>query len=223
MIFNRQTRGGGKSLLKIYWADVSGITVDAARPMSDYRRHQLETLRHDMSRRRALGAEYLLLEAIKEENAEFPLPPVIETDDFGKPYLRGGEFEFNLSHSDRFAACAISDKPVGLDIQTLSQCRESLVRRCFTEEEQDAVFSSKDPQETFTRIWCRKESFVKCLGRGLRIPLRSFDVSRGFTQDPDDQKDYAFAECRIGDLFFCVCMERDVLPQSIEPKKIALP
>ncbi len=210
-------------MLKIYWADVSSATMNGELSLSDYRRRRLETIRHDMSRRCALGAEYLLIRAIREEQPDYPLPLLIETASFGKPFLSGGEYEFNLSHSDRYAACAISDRPVGLDIQTLSQNHDNLIRRCFSKEEKNAVILSKDPQEAFTRLWCRKESYLKRIGQGLRVPLSSFDVSGGLVPSPIDGKEYAFAECRVAELFFCVCMEKEALPDRIEPKKIALP
>ena len=210
-------------MLKIYWADASAVTEDGTRPLSEYRRRGLETLRHDMARRRAVCVEYLLIEAIQRENPDFPLPLNIGTDENGKPYLAGRAFEFNLSHSGRYAACTISDRPLGLDVQILSQCQENLLRRCFTQEEQDAVLASEDPHGSFTRLWCRKESFLKCTGHGLRLPLASFDVSAGFLTDPDGGREYAFAECRRGELFFCVCTEKTDLPPDISPQFIALP
>lgn len=49
--------------------------------------------------------------------------------------------------------------------------------RCFTEGEQ-ALIREQGP-EMFTRIWARKESYLKFTGQGIRVPLNSFEVLPG--------------------------------------------
>ena len=50
-----------------------------------------------------------------------PLPP-LERGPMGKPFFAGLEGRcFNLSHSGTLALCALSDRPVGVDIQVVIQ------------------------------------------------------------------------------------------------------
>ena len=72
--------------------------------------------------------------------------------------LQTGELQFSLSHSGGYAACAVSEYPVGLDIQLRETCREKMLKRCFSVEEQDYVKVSENRDEAFTKIWCMKES-----------------------------------------------------------------
>lgn len=210
-------------MLNVLWADADQVEFPADAPISEYRRKKLAAIKPSQARRCSLCVELLLNEALRMAASDFPLPPKIEADANGKPFLSGHEYEFSLSHSAHFAACALSDVPIGLDIQVLSRCEERLVKRFFAEGEQAAVFSSNDRDKTFTRLWCRKESFLKAIGTGLRLPLGSFDVSAQNTMLPFRGTEYGFREYRTDDLFFCFCMPRGALPEEFHPQRIELP
>ena len=87
---------------------------------------------------------------------------------------------FNLSHSGEYAVCAMAKKEVGCDIQKITAAREKIMRRFFSPEEERYVWQGKEPgekepdtkSERFTRIWTRKESYVKRTGEGLTQDLR---------------------------------------------------
>lgn len=209
-------------MLKLYWADADRLPLPETEQISERRRKELVSVRNDRVRRAALCAERLLHEAVKREDADYPLPLAVLTEEQGKPFLSGREYEFNLSHSDHYAACAIADYPVGLDIQILSSCGEKLVKRFSSEREQDVIFSAEDRDAAFTRLWCRKESYLKALGCGLRTELSSLDVSG---EDPllsEGGKTYSFFEFQAGPLFFCLCAERDKLLADAPPPIVRL-
>ncbi len=193
-------------MLNLFWADAVKLPIPADLGISEYRKEKLARLRPESARRCSLCAEFLLIEAVRRANGAFPLPLHIQSDPFGKPFLSGREYEFSLSHSGRYAACALADFPLGLDIQTLSKCDEKLVRRFFTEKEQGLVFTAEDRDAAFTALWCRKESYLKAIGLGLRKSLDSFDVSDTAVVLHDEKTDYVLRERRTGELFFCLCV-----------------
>lgn len=84
----------------------------------------------------------------------------------GKPELANNDKSvyFNCSHSGRYAVCVISDSPVGVDIEQLSEVDERVTERVFTKEEKELI--SKDKNEFF-RLWTRKESYLKLTSEGL--------------------------------------------------------
>lgn len=95
----------------------------------------------------------------------------------GKPYLpQYPGIQFNLSHSGPWGACALSETPVGVDLELVRPLRQNVAGRFFTPTEQTFLARQPDPEQAFFRLWTRKESFIKALGKGLTMPLNSFSV-----------------------------------------------
>jgi phosphopantetheine--protein transferase-like protein len=108
-----------------------------------------------------------------------------ETGRHGKPALIAPDstLEFNLSHSGRWLAVAVSrEAPVGVDIQEkdggrpLTRLARRYFTRCEVEEldglEEDAYLSR------FYRLWALKEAWIKA--RGDALPTGLAQVGFGF-------------------------------------------
>lgn len=86
----------------------------------------------------------------------------------GKPYLRDyPNAQFNISHSGQFVACAVSDRPIGVDIQEIVPYRRDVAKRVFDQKVLLQIESSPDPSAEFTKFWTQKEAYLKMLGIGL--------------------------------------------------------
>ena len=163
-------------MLEVYFADVSGLDPDREYSLSPYRREKLMRQKNLLARKQGLGAELLLIKALETAAPEL-LPPLdISCGIDGKPELVGSGIFFNLSHSGSFAACAVSDSPVGLDIQTERDCDRRLAEKYFTAPERRFIEESENKAYAFTKLWCMKESAVKHIGTGLKTRLSSFSV-----------------------------------------------
>ncbi len=107
-----------------------------------------------------------------------PRPLDIAANENGKPYLTAApDVHFSLSHSAAWAVCAVSDHPVGVDIQQCRSFKPNIADRFFHPDEVQYL-SSLSPAErenAFYTLWALKESYVKADGRGLRL-LRQFCV-----------------------------------------------
>jgi 4'-phosphopantetheinyl transferase len=119
-----------------------------------------------------LGAELKL----RAENVALAMGPA------GKPVLPNSAIQFNVSHSGRFIAIALAqDCAVGIDVEEIRQRADfsGIARNFFHPREcaDLASLSDKEALPAFYRCWTRKESIVKALGVGLRLPLASFRVS----------------------------------------------
>lgn len=164
-------------MLRLYYADVSGLSPDGPwEGFTDYRREKLATLRVPEKRRQSIGAELLLRAALADCAPDHPWPPEIRAGENGKPEWNVEGLYFSLSHSGRIAACAVADRPLGLDLQKPAPYREALARRFFAPEEQAFLLASADRDRDFCRIWTMKEARIKALGTGLRTELSSFSV-----------------------------------------------
>ncbi len=105
----------------------------------------------------------------------------------GKPYLPDWpDAHFNISHSGGLVACAVCDRPVGVDVQVIRPFNPALARRVCSEAERRQLASDAHPAEAFTALWAQKEAWVKLQGTGIaallaRQPLPSgvsFQLSR---------------------------------------------
>lgn len=112
-------------------------------------------------------------------------------------------FHFNLSHSGDYAVLAVSDSPVGIDIEHKKNRYEAVAKRCFCKEEYEDIMEGAVPQEQqmrFLQYWTMKEARIKCSGEGMSIPLNSFSVTRrenGISYTRDEE--YWFAGRPFGE------------------------
>lgn len=101
-------------------------------------------------------------------------------DLFGKPACNSNLF-FNISHSGDQLLLGFSKSEIGVDIERIdpSVDIEKIGGSHFSELElQKMMTCSRDKRaETFFEIWTRKESLIKGIGKGLRIPLQDFNVT----------------------------------------------
>lgn len=110
----------------------------------------------------------------------------IEKTPEGKPYFadRQGLF-LSLSHSGEYAVCAVSDVPIGVDIQEYRNVKRNMLKKVLCSEEQIALAERADNSEKekngflsaeemidFFRTWSAKEACVKCTGMGLSKDFR---------------------------------------------------
>lgn len=98
---------------------------------------------------------------------------------FGKPCLMGYPgFQFNVSHTRSAIAVALSNREIGIDLERVDKADLRISRRYFTSAESDWIEAGgAGADERFYTVWTRKESYIKWLGKGLSIPLSSFDTS----------------------------------------------
>lgn len=103
---------------------------------------------------------------------------------YGKPYIKGVSsfVHFNLSHSHSHALIAVmAEQEVGVDIEYLNPTLQvmDLAKRFFSDREvaQLESLAADVQREAFFRCWTRKEAYIKALGKGLFISLKSFSVS----------------------------------------------
>ncbi|MDR3024113.1 4'-phosphopantetheinyl transferase superfamily protein [Chryseobacterium sp.] len=91
-----------------------------------------------------------------------------------KPYLKGQNLHFNISHSKDLVACAIAEYPLGIDIEYNDPkvTYHDFTFQMTSNEIQDA----EDKMNEFFTYWTRKEAVIKAHGAGMMLPLDSFEV-----------------------------------------------
>lgn len=189
---------------------------------------QVRLMRTDPDGNPSLAARELLLSAVKKEYALSDESLRVEQDEKGKPYLAGRpDLHVSISHSGPYVACAFGDKPVGIDLEMWKahpkwrrivdklhpREREELVRVCGGAISPDTV----EPVREFCDLWVRKESFLKALGEGLRLPLSVFDttcepVGQELREETYFIRNYPMERERLS---MAVCVQEEKPPESL--------
>lgn len=110
----------------------------------------------------ALGKYFIRKIVSKKLNIEPANIDFLLTNE-NKPYLPG--VEFNISHSGNYVTIAISNKPIGIDVEMVKNHfdHDELARACFTLNERKLISNLHD----FYIFWTRKEAILKASGEGL--------------------------------------------------------
>ncbi len=165
----------------LFAARIAPIDPAAALPAAPERLRQLEQIRHPDARLRSLTAELLLCYVVRKlRPARISIPPIRQTTAQGKPYFaENPAFQFSISHSGDWVILAVSDVPLGVDLERRGAAKPQVVRRYFHKSEQDFFFSlpAARQAEAFYAFWVLKESAVKARGTGMHLPFSRFAVS----------------------------------------------
>ena len=201
-------------MLRVYYADFSKMeTKQDLSLFSDYRKNRLAAISDLRLKKAGITAERLLNTAVQECFPQIKLPLKISQNSYGKPEADG--FYFNLSHSGNFSACAISDVPVGFDIQKQACFNDAFVKRFFTYEEYQFLRDSKNKDHDFTSFWCLKESYLKAIGTGLVKPLNSFNIKKTENKFALVEGQFALWHSVIDSMHFALCSEKNAKPDCV--------
>lgn len=87
-----------------------------------------------------------------------------ELTERGKPFFPDApEVCFNISHTGGAALAAVSDRPVGVDVERIRPVRAAALRRV----------AGTESETEFFRLWVRREARTKLRGDGIAAMLRS--------------------------------------------------
>lgn len=170
---------------------------------SEGRLQKIEKVKLEDDKQLSAAVELLLIYALKQLDATIELPLQIREEESGnlllesKVTVNGEEKQlfFNLSHSKEYAACAVSDEPVGIDIECVKTRDVEHMDKILHEQEVLILSFVTNPEEKkkfFYECWVTKESYLKNLGCGLTIRPAEFMVSEDKmeTQRADLKKRY---------------------------------
>lgn len=98
--------------------------------------------------------------------------------EYGKPYIKNyPDFHYNITHTRNAVVVAISDNPIGVDIERIRKAELIIANRFFVTNEQTYINQIIDEADKrFFEVWTKKEAYIKYIGKGLSMPLNSFNV-----------------------------------------------
>ncbi len=120
-----------------------------------------------------------------------PVPPgewQFELNPYGRPSIREPaawrSLRFNLSHTEGRAVVAVAwEMDIGVDVESTALERDlgEIAERFFSPLE---IAQLRSWPEAFFDFWTLKEAYIKARGMGLSIPLDSFSIVLGDTEEP---------------------------------------
>ena len=114
---------------------------------------------------------YLLLRYCLKKEGKGELFNQIKFTKLGKPYVDG--VEFSLTHTKGMLACAVSNNPVGVDIERIRKVPESAVKKFIDDDKYNLFINSVDKDYLSIREWVIKEAWLKEMGTGVSKRLKS--------------------------------------------------
>ncbi len=142
----------------------------------------------------------------------------IGRDKFNKPYFLDLPIYFNISHSGDYVVCAISSRPIGIDIEVISNIDIHIAQKFFSKDEWKYLLNL-DPQNrkaAFFELWTVKESYIKFMGKGMYMPLNSFSVNlNDTTKTIEGEKTAHFTQYEISGYKCAVCSDTMEIPKNM--------
>lgn len=134
--------------------------------MNADKKKRVDRFRFFDDQKRTVAGEMLARKAIAKWCNVAPESIVFGTKEHGKPYAKNLAVEFNISHSDNMVLCAVSNVPVGVDIEKIRPVDISVIKRVCNNDELEYVLQDNS-YKRFFEIWTFKEAHFKCIGTGI--------------------------------------------------------
>ena len=165
-------------MVKLYVADISSLPDPLSVPeelkkLPVERQQKIHKMKQENSRKQSMGVGLLLQKVLALYHMQ---DSQVFVGEHGKPMVDG--LEFSLSHSGNLVICAVSDKPVGCDVEKIRKAPKGVAERYYSDTERAYLsrFLEDEYDREFFRLWTLKESYVKMTGEGLRVPFDAYEV-----------------------------------------------
>ncbi|MGB1586419.1 MAG: SDR family NAD(P)-dependent oxidoreductase, partial [Thermoplasmatota archaeon] len=114
--------------------------------------------------------------AMQMDDSLAPRDVTVVNEDGGKPilHIRGAPVDvcLSLTHRDGLAIAAISQEPLGIDLEVVEERPQTWLHESFNEAEQPLAASAMGA----TCLWAAKEAAFKRIGDGLKQALHAWTV-----------------------------------------------
>lgn len=165
--------------MKIYYTQIVRLSEEEKQQVLLFlpkeRVERILRIKSEKSQMQSMTAGLLLEYALREMGLCGKELTFLKNAD-GKPHIKElPEFYYNLTHCGECAALVTDTCSVGIDVEGIHKDGRKLAERFFAEEEKKILLEDFS-NEAFTRIWTRKESYLKATGVGMRMPLDAFSV-----------------------------------------------
>ena len=161
-------------MVNIYYLKLDNLKIDDKfeKVFSSVRKDKLKLVTNEEVRLERVAAEILLQYAFKEYG--FDIPKEYAYDELGKPVA--SDVYFSITHTVGAVMVAVSNNPVGVDLEKRRNIDEKIASRILTKEEFD-FYNEHKGSEYLLDSFVRKESFFKMTGEGIGSNLTKESIN----------------------------------------------
>lgn len=123
----------------------------------------------------------------------------------GKPYTEESDVHFSVTHTDGAALIAVSDSPVGIDAEKITERRYDAVLKRFSPREQAEINDST----ALLKNWVVKEAYIKMLGGTLAHDLKRLEYADGRLLCDGEKVSCAVLIAVCDGIIYAVCTETE--------------
>lgn len=134
----------------------------------EYKKKKIDKyIKFDNKLRSIIGE--LLLKCILEKKYNIQYKDVVfKINKYGKPYIENYNIYFNISHSQDYVICALSNKEIGIDIEKIRPVNVNVINCFATEKEKKYIFKNNNEiYKHLFEIYTLKEAYFKMQGTNL--------------------------------------------------------
>ena len=128
--------------------------------LSPSRKAHMDRFRNEQARYQSLAGELTLRRLL----AQLGIEDTIVRLPSGQPVLENGTAFISIAHCEDYAVCAVSPRPVGIDIERIRPVKPGMAERICTVEELSYVQAD---ETRFFEVWTGKEAYFKMKGTGI--------------------------------------------------------
>lgn len=116
--------------------------------------------------------------------------------DNGKPYFAGSNKHISISHTNEYVAIAISDYPIGIDIETISRNALAVVKAFLKPREIELLSDSENPGNEALCLWSAKEAAFKLASERVSV-LKEIGITRNANNYIATYPDDTTVKCNV--------------------------
>lgn len=118
----------------------------------------------------------LLSETLKKNNRDEKDIFLIYYNDFGKPFITS-DIDFSISYAGNITVLGfLKNGSIGVDVEQIRPIDCKQFKDYFTKNEWDILTQNRYANNSFFKLWTRKEAVAKALGTGVFIGFNTFEV-----------------------------------------------
>ncbi|MCQ2792215.1 MAG: 4'-phosphopantetheinyl transferase superfamily protein [Bacilli bacterium] len=158
---------------------------------------------HKIDKIRSVAAFSLLMKLLDDNHIPYQNNS-FKIDKNGKLYLASSDIYLNIAHGGNYVIAGISDSPIGVDVENINREKKykEIVNLVFNQNEREKFRHLVRKKIFFYQVWTTKESYVKCIGKGLQVGMTTIDIpslkEKGYHFKLFFLKKHQFAICNEG-------------------------